>query len=79
MIDHDGVGGGVTDIFRGVKAFVNGSSPLEPKNKRPDQPKEQYANLKTQCTYLFAEAVNAHVIRTEDAQEREVTIEDLSR
>jgi phage terminase large subunit len=36
LIDDDGVGGGVTDILRGVKAFVNGSSPLEPKTKRDD-------------------------------------------
>lgn len=81
LVDDDGVGGGVTDILRGVRAFVNGSSPLEPKNKKDDAPKEQYANLKTQCTYLFAEAVNAHrvAIRTEDAQEKELTIEDLEQ
>lgn len=71
----------MTDILRGEKAFVNGSTPLEPMNKRDDQPKEQYANLKTQCTYLFAEAVNAHriAIRTEDVRERELTIEDLEQ
>lgn len=81
LIDDDGVGGGVTDILRGVKAFVNGASPLEPKNKPEGAPKEQYANLKTQCTYLFAEAVNAHqiAILTEDAREKELTIEDLEQ
>ena len=80
-IDDDGVGGGVTDFLRGVKAFVNGASPLEPKGKKEDAPKEPYANLKTQCTYLFAEAVNAHrvAIRTEDTKERELTIEDLKQ
>jgi phage terminase large subunit len=62
LIDDDGVGGGVTDLLRGVKAFVNGSSPLEPKSKPEDAPKEQYEHLKAQCTYLFADAVNAHRI-----------------
>ncbi len=81
LIDDDGVGGGVTDILRGVKAFVNGSSPLEPPTKSDDAPKEQYANLKTQCTYLFAEAVNAHriAIRSNDVKERALTIEDLEQ
>jgi hypothetical protein len=71
----------VTDNLRGIKAFVNGSSPLEPKNKPEGAPKEQYANLKTQCTYLFAEWVNAHriTIKTEDAREKEVTFEDLEQ
>jgi hypothetical protein len=68
----------LTYILRGVKAFVNGSSPLEPR-QTDDAPKEQYANLKAQCTYLFAEAVKVHriAIRTEDTTERQITIEDL--
>lgn len=55
IADDDGVGGGVVDIL-GCKAFVNNSTPLEnPANHL----KENYENLKTQCSYMAAEMVNA--------------------
>lgn len=33
---------------------------MEPRQKPEDAPKEQYENLKTQCTYMLAELVNRH-------------------
>lgn len=81
IVDEDGVGGGLVDHLKGIKGFVANSSPLEPKNKPDDAPKEQYQNLKAQCTYIFADAVNRHqvAVRTDDAQVRELIIEDLEQ
>lgn len=54
LADEDGVGGGVVDILL-CKGFVNGSSALEnPKSKE----KENYENLRTQCSYMAADCVN---------------------
>lgn len=52
ICDEDGVGGGVVDILR-CNGFVNNSNALGKKN---------YANLKSQCYYMFADYVNASKI-----------------
>ncbi|PYQ25766.1 MAG: hypothetical protein DMF56_26655 [Acidobacteria bacterium] len=54
------MGGGLIDDLKGVNGFVAQASPMEPKNKPDDAPKEQYANLKAQCTYMLAALVNKH-------------------
>jgi phage terminase large subunit len=54
LADEDGVGGGVVDIL-GCKGFVNGSSPLDNPKMHT---KENYENLRTQCSYMAAESVN---------------------
>ena len=54
IIDDDGVGGGPVDFLK-IKGFVNNSSALEnPETKE----KENYKNLKAQCSYMFAKKVN---------------------
>jgi len=60
LLDENGVGGGLVDDLKGVKGFVAQASPLEPKNKPEDAPKEQYENLKAQCSYMLAALVNSH-------------------
>ena len=55
MIDEDGVGGGVVDNLRGVKGFMANRTPIESKGL---EPKQNYANLKTQCSYVLAEYIN---------------------
>lgn len=57
LIDEDGVGGGVIDLLPGAKGFIANSVPIESKYK-----KENYANLKAQCTYLLADYINNHKI-----------------
>src|SRR5205814_7698128 len=57
IADDDGVGGGVVDIL-GCKGFVNNSTPLE--NPKVHV-KENYENLKTQCSYMAAECVNKSI------------------
>ena len=48
IVDEDGVGGGVKDILK-CKGFVNGSSAIPVKGE-----KENYDNLKSQCSYRMA-------------------------
>ena len=56
-VDEDGVGGGVVDYLPGCKGFVNNSRPIEKPNSR--ELVANYANLKTQCYYCCADAVNS--------------------
>ena len=56
LVDEDGVGGGVVDFFAGCKGFVNNSRQIEDKNKK--NVIINFANLKTQCYYACADAVN---------------------
>ncbi len=58
IVDEDGLGGGVVDNT-GINGFVNNSSSLP--NPKTEE-KYNYKNLKTQCAYMFAEAVNKHAI-----------------
>lgn len=57
VVDDDGVGGGVVDVLRGIKGFVNNSSPIDVRGV-----KQNYQNLKTQCQYMLAEYVQKHQI-----------------
>lgn len=54
-IDDDGVGGGVVDQLPGCYGFVNNSTPL---NNPLDDRKDNYDNLKSQCSFMMAEKVN---------------------
>lgn len=53
IIDTDGVGGGLADMFKGCVQIVNNSTPIN---------KENYQNLKTQMYYKLAEYVNSDKI-----------------
>ena len=48
IADEDGIGGGVVDNLR-IKGFVNNASALN---------KENYSNLKSQCYFYLAKAIN---------------------
>ena len=52
IADEDGVGGGVVDIL-GCRGFVNNSKAIE-----EDMGTVQYQNLKSQCYFHLADAVN---------------------
>lgn len=80
VIDEDGVGGGVVDQCRGVKGFINNSSPLPNINTRFEElEKQNFANLKTQCTFLMADMVNNHKIQIDidDIEFRELLTQEL--
>lgn len=57
IIDEDGVGGGVVDMLRGCKGFVNNSKPL-----LVDNQVVQYQNLKSQCYFKLAELIQSDKI-----------------
>ena len=59
LLDEDGVGGGVVDNIPGCLGFVNNSSPIITEEEK-QQAKEtgqiiNFANLKSQCSYVMAE------------------------
>lgn len=77
IIDEDGIGGGVVDILRGCKGFVNNSSPL-------DNPitlkKENFDNLKSQCYFKLAEKINNNEIYVEaDGNTKQSIIQELEQ
>lgn len=76
VYDSDGVGafiGGEGGFLRYAKPFVNNGRPLENKGE-----KENYENLKTQCTYKMAERVvsSGYDLSLFEAQ-KEALIEEL--
>jgi len=54
VFDADGIGGGVTGHISGALSFLNGSKALPYKGND-----ENYQNLKSQCSFHLADAVNA--------------------
>lgn len=83
IVDDDGVGGGVTDIL-GCNGFVNNSAPLVVESETEDGDKkeikkENYANLKSQCSYKLAEKINSNglYIECEDTDVKDKIIEEL--
>jgi hypothetical protein len=84
VVDEDGVGGGVVDHLKGIKGFVNNSSPIMTKSplNSNELKKENYRNLKTQCSYIFADKVNNHVATISaklKEEDREYLIEELGQ
>ena len=71
IVDDDGVGGGVRDILR-CKAFVNNSKALKGEN---------YINLKTQCYYALADAINKSTvsIHTDNTTYKNFIIQELEQ
>lgn len=68
IIDEDGVGGGLKDVLRASKGFVNNSKALG---------KENYQNLKSQCYYKFADKVNSGQVFIKDTQYKQEVIQEL--
>ena len=64
VVDEDGVGGGVVDHLKGIKGFVNNSSPIQTPlaGDKEVLKKENYKNLKTQCSYILANKINNHQV-----------------
>lgn len=64
LIDEDGVGGGVLDLLPGANGFIANSVPISQKVE-----KENYQNLKSQCTYLMADYINNHKIAIKNIEQ----------
>lgn len=84
VCDDDGVGGGIVDHTKGIKGFVNNSSPIptaDPKDPTKLK-KENYRNLKTQCSYMLAEKINNHIMSISAPMEeadKDFLIEELGQ
>ena len=83
IVDEDGVGGGVVDNVRGVKGFVGNSTAIKTEDEEKlGKPKQNYANLRSQCAFILAEKINNHEISI-SAQVgeavKEMIIEDLQQ
>jgi len=75
LVDEDGVGGGVKDILK-CNGFVNNSTPIV-----SDSGKENFANLKSQCSFKLAERVNKNevFINCLDTTVKDMIIEELGQ
>jgi len=85
IVDDDGVGGGVVDILK-CKGFVNNSralpNPVAPlRDNNGNSLPDNYANLKSQCYYGLAEAVNDGLvfIECEDVGHRAQIIQEMEQ
>lgn len=65
-IDSDGVGGGVSDQFKGCTEIINNSKPLKGEN---------YQNLKTQLYFKLIEKLSEIKVLCDDNQEEKLTQE----
>lgn len=76
VVDEDGVGGGVRDQLPGAKGFVNGSTAIKVAGE-----KENYENLKTQCSYRMARRISAGGVWIVEAspEEKEQLSEELGQ
>lgn len=79
VFDNDGVGGfigGKHGFLKNAKSFNNGARPLNYKGNE-----EKYENLKTQCAYHLAEAINAGQIYLKGVQSKykEQIIQELEQ
>jgi hypothetical protein len=70
IIDDDGVGGGVTDILKGAKGFINNSKALH---------NENYSNLKSQCYFKLSDKINNNeiFINCTDSKDKELITQEL--
>jgi phage terminase large subunit len=85
LVDEDGLGGGVVDFYK-CKGFVNNSMPLpSPDNpytnldRHGKAPKENYDNLKSQCSFRMADRINKNGIylEVENDEMHDLIIEEM--
>jgi len=69
VIDEDGVGGGVVDLIPGCKGFVNNSRAVGDEN---------FDNLKSQCYFKLADAINKGMVSIDcDSEDKEDIKQEL--
>ena len=79
IADEDGVGFGLVHNTKGIKGFVNGSSPIKSQSEKKKY-EQNYSNLKGQCWFLLANYVNNGKIGCYDKipeDDKKLLIEDL--
>lgn len=83
IVDEDGLGGGVVDIYR-CKGFVNNAAALPSPgrgqlDKNGNPLKENFDNLKSQCSFKMADRINTNGIylEVEDEEMKQFIIEEM--
>lgn len=73
LVDEDGIGGGVKDQLYGIKGFIA--------NSRPMGKNTNYRNLKAQCAFALADAVNKRkmAVRIQNPDMRAGLVEELEQ
>ena len=79
LVDEDGMGGGVVDFMK-FKGFVNNSSAI-PSPNGPQDIKENFDNLKSQCYFRLAEKINKNelYLECESEEVKQWIIEELEQ
>lgn len=79
LIDEDGVGGGVLDLVPGAIGFHGGATPFGKVGEK--QIKENYENLRSQCTYHLAQMARDRKVSVaeENIETRELLAQDLQQ
>ena len=63
VVDDDGVGSGVVDYMPGIIRFINGSPAVKEIDERTQETKKySYLNLRSQCYYKMARAINKGLV-----------------
>lgn len=84
LADEDGVGGGIIDLMKGIKGFIGNASPIPRGPEKiwgKQQQNENFRNLRAQCYFALAEAVNEHRMSVfiDDVAIRERLISELQQ
>ncbi len=83
ILDEDGVGGGVVDQIEGSVGFINNAQTIQPDEAKKDKTKQlNYANLKTQCYFKFAQLAEEGKIGIDEPKDIEIKhllIEELEQ
>ena len=80
IVDEDGVGGGVKDILK-CKGFVNNSTAIASTTNVDKKLKENYDNLKSQCSFRIAKRITAKEIYEpcENSDLRQIISEEMEQ
>lgn len=87
LVDEDGLGGGVVD-FMEFRGFVNNASalpspdaPYENYDKNGKPPKENFDNIKSQCSFRMADRINKNglYLEVEDEDMKNLIIEEMEQ
>lgn len=81
LIDEDGVGGGVIDLVPGAIGFHGGASPFGYVGEEKKEVKENYENLRAQCSYHLSEKAKSRSVSVSEPnlETRERIAQDLAQ
>ena len=83
VIDESGLGGGVLDALLGARGFIGNAAPVDVSGIHDRQiERPNYRNLKSQCSFLLAEAINERKMAISaklSEEDRQTVIQELEQ